>query len=196
MKKRKPHSSASSSTAVDSNVRDVLDSIRRVVRVLRLGSRSAEKQVGLSTAQLFVLQKLAEAELSVNEVAERTHTHQSSVSVVVQRLVDRGLVSRRRSRQDGRQMQLSATRAGHAILRLAPSPAQDHLIGAMARMTPPQLRQLANSLHRLVDLLGLDKDEPAAMLFEDESDSPRRAAPATRMPQGIPNRKARANGRP
>jgi len=140
--------------------------------------------VGLSTAQLFVLQKLAEAgELSVNEVAERTHTHQSSVSVVVQRLVERGLVSRERSRHDARQMQLSATRAGHAILRSAPSPAQDRLIGAMARMTPPHLRQLATSLQRLVDLLGVDKDEPAVMLFEDETDSPGRPAPAPRLPE-------------
>lgn len=194
MKKARPRLSAASSSAVDSDVRHVLDSIRRVVRVLRLGSRSAEKQVGLSTAQLFVLQKLAEAEaLSVNEVARRTHTHQSSVSVVVQRLVERGLVSRERSRQDARQMQLSATRAGHAILRAAPPAAQDQLIEAMSRMPQGQLHQLATSLQRLVDLLGLDKDEPAAMLFEEDADSPGRHS-ATRPATGG-TRKVQKNGR-
>jgi DNA-binding MarR family transcriptional regulator len=75
--------------------RDVLDSLRRIVQVLRESSRRAERQLGISGAQLFVLEKLAEApSQSLNELAERTHTHQSSVSTVVARLVKRGPRSR------------------------------------------------------------------------------------------------------
>ena len=172
MNSRNPHSSASAAKAPNPEIRRVLDSIRQVVRVLRLGSRNAEKTVGLSSAQLFVLQKLAEAKsLSVNEVAQRTHTHQSSVSVVVQRLVDRGLVSRVRSRKDARQMQLSVTRAGRTILRAAPKAAQDELIDALTRMPAPQVRQLAASLQQVVDLLGVSEEEPVAMFFEDDKHS-------------------------
>jgi DNA-binding MarR family transcriptional regulator len=156
----------------DSDVRRVLDSVRRVVRVLRLGSRAAEKQVGLSSAQLFVLQKLAEARgLSVNELAERTHTHQSSVSVVVQRLADRGLVARVRSAKDARQMRISVTPSGRAALRGAPEVSQNRIIDALRRMPAPRRRQLAISLQALVDLLGVDKGQPAAMLFEDDAKS-------------------------
>ncbi len=62
----------------------MLDAIRRIVQALRESSRAAEKRVGLSGAQLFVLQTLGESPgLSLNELAERTRTHQSSVSVVV-----------------------------------------------------------------------------------------------------------------
>ena len=64
--------------------RQVLDAIRRVVRTLREASRHSEKAAGISAAQLFVLQRLAgTGGLSVNELAARTLTHQSSVSVVV-----------------------------------------------------------------------------------------------------------------
>ena len=64
--------------------RDVLDSLRRIVRSLLESSRRAEQQLGITGAQLFVLEKLAAARaLSLNELAERTHTHQSSVSTVV-----------------------------------------------------------------------------------------------------------------
>src|SRR6185312_321205 len=64
----------------------VLDSIRRIVRLLREGTRASEDAVGLSAAQLFVLQKLDPAvPLSLTELAARTLTHQSSVSVVVSR---------------------------------------------------------------------------------------------------------------
>lgn len=154
----------------EDDVRRVLDSVRRIVRVLRVASRDAEKRVGLSAAQLFVLQKLAEGgTLSVNELAQRTHTHQSSVSVVVQRLVDRKLVDRSRSRQDGRQADVSVTAAGKAILRSAPTAAQDRIIEALELMTPRDVRQLADSMDRLMQGLGVDAEGAAPMLFEDET---------------------------
>jgi hypothetical protein len=43
-----------------SDIRIVLDSIRRIVQALRVSSRAAEKTVGLSGAQLFLLQQLGE----------------------------------------------------------------------------------------------------------------------------------------
>src|SRR5260221_12214021 len=85
----------------------VLDAIRRIVQALRESSRAAEKRAGLSGAQLFVLQTLGESPgLSLNELAERTRTHQSSVSAVVakrarQRLVERGTAS-----DDGRRAEI------------------------------------------------------------------------------------------
>src|SRR4051794_12576310 len=53
-------SSSSTSTAHVQSARLVFDSIRRIVRVLRLSARHTEKEFGLSAAQLFVVQKLSE----------------------------------------------------------------------------------------------------------------------------------------
>jgi DNA-binding MarR family transcriptional regulator len=59
-------------------------SLRKIVRFLRLADRAAEAAVGLSAAQLFVLQTLAsQPAASLAEVADRTLTDQSSVSTVV-----------------------------------------------------------------------------------------------------------------
>src|SRR6188508_2107958 len=67
--------------------RAILDAVRRIVRDLHESSRASEKQVGLSGAQLFVLQTLAQSPgASLNDLAARTHTHQSSVSTVVAKL--------------------------------------------------------------------------------------------------------------
>src|SRR4051794_8130303 len=86
--RRGDRGAAGDGTGGGGDVRAIMDAIRRIVRVLRVSSRAAEKQVGLSGAQLFVLHKLADTPaLSLNELADRTRTHQSSVSVVVQRLV-------------------------------------------------------------------------------------------------------------
>jgi DNA-binding MarR family transcriptional regulator len=81
-------------------VQAVLDGIRRIVHSLHASSRAAERRIGLSAAQLFVLRRLAETDgLSINELAEKTFTHQSSVSVVASRLEARRLVARQVDRR-------------------------------------------------------------------------------------------------
>lgn len=167
-------------------IREVLDSIRRIVRLLRLSSREAEREVGLTGAQLFVLQKLAEAKmLSVNELAESTHTHQSSVSVVAQALVDKGLVARARAEDDARRLELTLTPAARTLLRKAPGAAQDRLIEALEKLPAATRSQLAKSLARLVEEAGLG-DEEAPMMFED---------PASAAGKSTAKSRARSGGR-
>ncbi len=152
--------------AVDST-QSVLDSIRRIVAVLRSSSRRAEKEVGLSGAQLFVLQKLRGGpKLSLNELAQRTRTHQSSASVVVQRLVDAGLVTRGRARTDARRVELSLTPAAHSLLRKAPGAAQDRLIAALDHMPKRSLAELARLLQVVVERM-YGSDEPPPMFLEE-----------------------------
>src|SRR5262245_10153494 len=94
-------------TSETGDVRAVLDGVRRIVQSLRESSRWAEKYVGMTGAQLFVLQQLDEAPAqSLNDLAARTHTHQSSVSTIVTRLVDQGFVTRTQSPRDGRTIEL------------------------------------------------------------------------------------------
>src|SRR6185295_14617640 len=95
------------------HAREVLDAIRQIVQALRQSSRAAEKHAGLSGAQLFVLQAVAESPgLSLNELAERTRTHQSSVSAVVSRLVSSGLVRRVTAEDDARRAEIRLSAAG------------------------------------------------------------------------------------
>ena len=154
----------------------VLDSIRRIVRLLREESRASEESVGLSGAQLFVLQKLDAAHpLSLNELAARTLTHQSSVSVVVSRLVERGLVQRRPAASDARRLELLLTKRGQLLRDRAPSPSQDRVIDAVESLPDKQQRELAAALEELVRALRLDA-RAATMLFADVPPPRRRRA--------------------
>ena len=150
----------------DPATRAVLDSIRRIVRALRESSRKTERSVGLGAAQLFVLQRLAGAPpLSINELAERTLTHQSSVSVVVSRLVQGGLVARTRAAADGRRVEITLTAAGRTLLERAPAAAQDRLIGALGLLGLAARKELATHLGRLVEAMALPPHHPP-MFFE------------------------------
>ena len=143
-----------------------LDALRRIVQGLRLSAAQAERQTGLTGAQLFVLQQLAEAPgQSLNELARRTRTHQSSASTVVTRLVGRGLVSRRRADGDGRRLVLELTMEGQKLLGGAPETAQNRLIAALDRLPRPALRVLVANLDSVAASLGLGPG-PAPLFFE------------------------------
>jgi DNA-binding MarR family transcriptional regulator len=153
-----------------------MNAVRSVVRALRLNTRSIEGKLGISLAQLFVLQQLADRPAdSLNELAERTATHQSSVSVVVRRLVDRGLVTRVASPADRRRVQIALTPEGESMLRGAPPTVQGDLMAGMARMKPDQQSTLAELLELWVLASGIDLAAPP-MMFEDE--------PAARVASG------------
>lgn len=144
-----------------------LDAMRRIVRALGVSSRTAEHTVGVTGAQLLVLQQLEDAPArSLNELAQRTFTHQSTVSVVVDRLVARRFVKRERSRDDARRILLTLTASGRGALRKAPPPAQTRLIEALGGLPPKQLKGLAVALTAAVSEMGLAA-QPAGMFFEE-----------------------------
>ena len=149
-------------------VRQILNSLRQIVRSLRVSSRAAEQRVGLSGAQLFVLQCLARrSPCSVNELAARTATDQSSVSVVVSRLVALGHVRRTTSKTDRRRVDLSLSRSGRALLESAPEAVQDRLIAALDQLPKTELKQLSRLLGKVV--LGTGAADQVPSLFFEET---------------------------
>jgi DNA-binding MarR family transcriptional regulator len=151
------------------DIRRSMDAIRAVVRSLRLNTREIEQKIGISLAQLYVLQQVAERPAeSLNDLAERTATHQSSVSVVVRRLVDRGLVSRRSSTIDKRRVQIAVTPEGHAVLKGAPRTIQLRLVTAMDSLSPAERQQVADLLERWLGAAGINYTSPPMMGEEDD----------------------------
>ena len=158
-----------SSDSTDAAIEDALRSLRRLVRTLRSSATGVERTTGLSTAQIFVLQLLDDAHAdSMNALAERTMTDQSSVSVVVARLEARGLVRRHPSPLDGRRTAVSITELGRQALGGAPPTVQARLTNALRQLSPDDLRDFGRGLTQVVTLVGA-ADEPATLLFEDDA---------------------------
>lgn len=151
---------------------DAVVALRRIVRSLRLADRQAELACGVSAAQLFVLETLGAApHLSQAELAVRTLTDQSSVSTVVAKLVERGLVARTPSRTDRRRTELALTAAGRATLARAPGAPQAQVITAIRAMTARERAELVRALERLAAGMGADEVAPR-MLFDTDDAGP------------------------
>lgn len=158
-----------SGTTVERAVTDVMNGIRSIVRALRLNTRAIERQLGISLAQLWVLQILKERPAeSLNELAVATATHQSSVSVVVRRLVEAGFVSRATALEDKRRVRIELTEAGRQLLERAPKTVQVELMGGLERLHPEHRIQLADLIRAWLTASGLDLSIAPPMLMEDD----------------------------
>jgi DNA-binding MarR family transcriptional regulator len=127
-----------------------LEALRALVQLLRARGLATERRTGLSAAQLFVLKRLAEAPAaSVNELAARVHAHQSSVSVVVERLVTQGLVHRAPHPRDGRRRTLTVTPRGRALAAREADTPPERLTAALEGMPVRERRAVAAALEAL-----------------------------------------------
>jgi len=152
-----------------------LDGLRVIVRALRASAYSAERGLGVSGAQLFVLREIeSEPGISLAQLAGKTMTDPSSVSVVVARLVDTGLVLRKRDPDDARRAQLTLSPRGRSLLKKAPEPVQRRLIAALQAMPKKRVGRLAEVLGELSVALGIDQAETPQMFFEEEPARARR----------------------
>jgi DNA-binding MarR family transcriptional regulator len=152
-------------------VRAALDAFRRIVQALRVGARDSERRVGLSSAQLFALQQIADHPgASINDVAAFTFTHQSSVSVVIQRLVGQRLVAKVAPSHDRRRQHLEITAAGRRVLRSAPVVVQERLVAAISALPAADRRTLARALGAVAGLVTPEGAAPhPPMLFENSA---------------------------
>jgi len=129
------------------------------VRALRLRDRAAQERHGVTAAQMLVLHALAgDGEgSSLNDLAKRIATDQSSASVVVQRLVEGGLVTRTPRRDDRRHVELRLTSKGRGLMREAPPPAQETIAKVIASMSVVDRKRFAKLLETFVDELSHDE---------------------------------------
>ena len=145
-------------------------SIRALVAVLQTSARAVEVRTGLTNAQLFLLRQIAgSGGLTLNDLVERTSAAQSSVSVVVARLVRAGYVKRGAVAGDGRRVTLTATASGRTALRRAPRPATERLLDALGALSAADARSIIRGVGALLTEMG-EAPERAPLLFEAEGD--------------------------
>jgi len=130
----------------------VLQRFRVIVRTAQRHSQWIERQSGVTGAQLWALQELAERPgLRVGELAKLMALHQSTASNMIDRLETAGLVRKERTASDQRVVRLYVTDGGADLLASAPSPARGVLPEALRMLPPADLAQLQDALDVLLN---------------------------------------------
>ena len=132
----------------------VLSAMRRLMRATDLDAKKLARQTNLSTSQLLVMELMAASgDLTVGRIAERVGLAQATVTAIVDRLADRGLVSRRRSDTDRRQVNVSLTAEGRQLFARAPTALQTRFLRNFEALRSWEKLAILASLERLADLM-------------------------------------------
>ena len=130
----------------DPATREVLDAIRRIVRALREASRATERSLGLSAAQVFVLQPAVRRVAAVGQRAGRADADASELRLGRRQQAARPRAGRAPpSAADARRVEIPLTAQGRALLDRAPAvPPQDRLIAGLVLIGAQRRRRLAS----------------------------------------------------
>lgn len=158
------------------------------MRAVDLHSKRLERTVGLTVPQLLVLQSLEGTDgRTVGDIAGDVHLSQGTVTAVLDRLVAKGLVTRRRSESDRRKVRVTLTPEGEAQVGDAPALLQEGFIQRFESLASWEQKMLAASLERVAELLDAEDMDASPILQSGElvvkrEEKPR--APARRSSKG------------
>ncbi|SIO04382.1 transcriptional regulator, MarR family [Rhodovulum sp. ES.010] len=131
-----------------------LIALRRILRATELYGRELARAAGLTPVQIRVLQIVAETGMSTPKtIAARMGVAQATMTTLIDRLVAKGLVERRRSETDRRQMNIFITPAGREVIERAPDPLHDRYVEAFDRLPDWEQAMLVAALERVAALL-------------------------------------------
>lgn len=132
--------------------------VRGVIRAFNVLTKKLERRFQLSGAQLEVLECLhVSPGLTVSDLATRNGTDQSTMSVVVKRLVDRGLVQREQVDGDKRRVNLTLTDAGEALLAETPPSVNARLRSGLGKLAEHERAMLTTLLERWISAADLHR---------------------------------------
>lgn len=149
------------------NVRseDALIALRQIQRRTEQASKKLAAQAGLTPSQLLVMQILAErGEISAGEVSKLTQLKHATITSLVDKLVARGLMVRRRCEEDRRRVWLTLMPEGQSAITSAPDLLQDIFQVRFDLLPDWHQAMLVSSLERIAALLDAEELEAAPIL--------------------------------
>ena len=133
------------------DVTAIVQGLRRIVRALQSYSQGVRARYGLTGPQLWALKTLQRSgPLTIGGLADALAVHQSSMSVLLDRLAERGLITRERRADDQRVVDVQLTRRGRAMAEDAPEAAQGRLLHALDEMPAADVHQVRVAVGQLV----------------------------------------------
>jgi DNA-binding MarR family transcriptional regulator len=136
-------------------------------------TRLLVSQVGgeLSRTEVGLLSTLSRGPRRITALAELERLKQPTMTLLVQRLEQQGLVSRERHADDGRVVLVNLTQAGSVALEDYRTEARAALGAALAEMPDEQVEALATATETLGHLVGLLQREMPVHVHAPQKES-------------------------
>jgi DNA-binding MarR family transcriptional regulator len=163
-----PRPRAALAASLPDDAVDIVNGLRRIVRAIESYSQEVHKEFGLTGPQLWALKTLKrQGPLATSDLAGALAVQPSTLSLLIDRLEERGLVRRHRPRQDRRFVEIALTPKGAALAALAPEPAQGRLLHGLRALPGRDVRAIRSAVEQLVEMMEAS-DLEVRFFFSDD----------------------------
>lgn len=146
----------------------VLKKFRVIYGSMRQHFREIERACGVSGSQLWLLQEIVKTPgIGVSELAERLSIHQSTCSLLVEKLTLRELIIKKRSSTDQRRVGLHPSEQSSALIKCVPGPAEGLLPGALRTLPNDTINALNMALEEVIQQMRISDNKLAEKPLSD-----------------------------
>ncbi|MEQ8748913.1 MAG: MarR family transcriptional regulator [Amphiplicatus sp.] len=143
-----------------------LIALRRILRATEFSARSLARATGLTPSQLIVLNMVDHlGDATPTDLARNASLTLATMTTLVDKLEDRGFITRRRDEADRRRMLIRITKAGKKTLTESPDALQQQFQKRFEALADWEQASLIAALEKVAALLGA-KDIDAAPVLD------------------------------
>lgn len=165
---KQPRKPAAGGRPDDPVADEILKAIRRMLRKTAEHSRDLSRRAGLTTPQVLCMRAIDGAakdeEVTVVQVANAIQLSPATVSRLLDRLEQAGLVVRQRISRDRRRVCLSLTAEGRRQIRRLPTPLHEEFLQRLKKLSKRKQQAMLRSLEEIVAMMGASDLDAAPML--------------------------------
>lgn len=144
---------------------DVLRNLRKISRAIDLHSKKLVQNHGLTGPQAVILREIRKHEqISPSALATKVSLSHATVTDILNRLSQKGLVTRRKSETDRRRILASLTEQGTAMIDDFPSLLQDRFIRNFEQLQDWEQTLILSTLQRIAGLMNVENMDVAPLL--------------------------------
>ena len=139
--------------------------LRRITRAIDLHSKKLQRETGLTTSQLLVLEAVVKLDTSTpSNIAKEVQLSQATVTNLVDRMERNKLVLRQKSTADKRVVEVQLTEKGRGMVELAPEPLQAGFLREYRKLERWEQHQLISSIQRIAVLMDAEDIDASPIL--------------------------------
>lgn len=140
---------------------EVIDNLRRIFQAINEYSKVAKQVTGLTGPQLCAVKILANAApLRVSALAAKMYLKPATIVGILDLLEGKGIVTRTRSEEDHRVVNLHLTDKGQGLAAKAPEVTQAMLLKGLETLSDEQFSCVEKGMKLMVQMLGAENCTP------------------------------------
>lgn len=143
----------------------VLVALRRIIRATDQNSKRLSRNAGLTVPQTVLMRAIeAHPDATLGFLTGQISLSQATVTTIVDRLEERGLLARQRNSRDKRVVNVTLTEAGRQLLARSPQPLQEQFRQRFQQLPMPQQDLIVNALDSVAAMMGASAIDAAPIL--------------------------------